>query len=539
MSGRAQHFDKQDQRRIDQDWMTGFDNRDRLAQLQERLQAAQGQWETLQKQKLLAQSRQALEAQKTQSWHTLLALHWSDIDQAGAQAELQQLQTRLAALLDPQSGTVQAQAAWQAAQQHGQAQAQALLRLQTAQATWQERQASAQTQERLCRERLAATPAPPGLDTLHGPWPPRARRAPPAKNSPRKSARPWPAPASAWTGWATGWPCCTRTSSGRWRRRKGKTAAHSPITRKRSKPWRITCSACSGCRRKTCPPSARFQDYLNQASDQGVSTLLSGIEAQVAEITERIDQLNQTLARVDFHSGRYLQLVPQPVLHPSLQQLHQARAQLRSERLQDDGGQRHYQALRAMVELLREHASNRRTKAAQALLDARYRLQFAVHVLDRATGQVLERRTGSQGGSGGEKEIIASYVLTASLSYALCPPGAASRCSAPSCWTRPSPKAPRPWPRASSRRCRNSACTRSSSPQQRAAPAAPAHPQRRAGAPPRRASTAGEHGGGGDCGAGSGAVSWRAMPHRYPLGMVRKLAFESVPELQAHHSSDG
>ena len=44
-------------------------------------------------------------------------------------------------------------------------------------------------------------------------------------------------------------------------------------------------------------------------------------------------------------------------------------------------------------------------------------------MIDRASGQVLERRTGSQGGSGGEKEIIASCVLTASLSYALCPPG--------------------------------------------------------------------------------------------------------------------
>jgi len=167
----------------------------------------------------------------------------------------------------------------------------------------------------------------------------------------------------------------------------------------------------------------RFQDYLNTASEQGVNTLLNGIEAQVAEITERIDALNQTLARVDFQPGHTLQLAPQPVVHQSLQTLHKAMAQLRSERLRDDGGQGHYRALAAMVELLREHATNRRTKAAQALLDARYRLQFAVHVIDRASGQILERRTGSQGGSGGEKEIIASYVLTASLSYALCPPG--------------------------------------------------------------------------------------------------------------------
>jgi len=424
MSGRAQHFDKQDQRRIDQDWMTGFDNRDRLAQLQERLQAAQGQWETLQKQKLLAQSQQALEAQKAQSWQTLQGLHWSDIDQAGAQAELQQLQTRVAALLDPQSGTVQAQAAWQAAQQHGQAQAQALLRLQTAQATWQERQASAQTQERLCRERLAATPAPPGLDTLHGPL---AALCPPGTACEELATQERQALASA---------------SERLDRLGHRLALlHKDIIRQMAAAQREDRGALTDhpqevealahylqrlqrLQEEDLPAKrARFQDYLNQASDQGVSTLLSGIEAQVAEITERIDQLNQTLARVDFHSGRYLQLVPQPVLHPCLQQLHQARAQLRSERLQDDGGQRHYQALRAMVELLREHASNRRTKAAQALLDARYRLQFAVHVLDRATGQVLERRTGSQGGSGGEKEIIASYVLTASLSYALCPPG--------------------------------------------------------------------------------------------------------------------
>ena len=40
MSGSSGRFDKQDQRRLDRDWMTGFDNRDRLAQLATELEQA-------------------------------------------------------------------------------------------------------------------------------------------------------------------------------------------------------------------------------------------------------------------------------------------------------------------------------------------------------------------------------------------------------------------------------------------------------------------------------------------------------------------
>jgi uncharacterized protein YPO0396 len=76
-----------------------------------------------------------------------------------------------------------------------------------------------------------------------------------------------------------------------------------------------------------------------------------------------------------------------------------------------------------MVSLLRDASERKKTLGARALLDPRYRLQFAVAVIERGSGAVIEIRTGSQGGSGGEKEIIASYVLTASLSYALCPEG--------------------------------------------------------------------------------------------------------------------
>ena len=68
---------------------------------------------------------------------------------------------------------------------------------------------------------------------------------------------------------------------------------------------------------------------------------------------------------------------------------------LRSERLQGDGGQSHYQALQAMVELLREHASNRRTKAAQALLDDPEMAEMARFFLRH---RVPFRRRGPAGG---------------------------------------------------------------------------------------------------------------------------------------------
>ncbi|EQD64614.1 hypothetical protein B1A_08774, partial [mine drainage metagenome] len=42
MSDRRGLFEKQDQRRLDQDWMTGFDNKDRLAQLRGQITGAEG-----------------------------------------------------------------------------------------------------------------------------------------------------------------------------------------------------------------------------------------------------------------------------------------------------------------------------------------------------------------------------------------------------------------------------------------------------------------------------------------------------------------
>lgn len=425
MSGRARHFDKQDQKSLAQDWMTGFDNRDRLAQLAQQIQHAQAQWKTLEHAKKSAQNLLALATTQQTLWTRLQALQFETLDVADSQAQLQHLQDKLAALLNPQSDTAQAKARWEAAVKMSSQVDEARRVL--------EQQRAAQTTEHRSAEKKQADYA--------------ARLTTAPANAPlpdEKSARLLPG----------GLPALDCDQLDSQERATGEALhhlldknsrqlvdTHKDLIRQMARALKEDRGALSDqtedlaalehylerlrvLEEEALPEKRqRFQDYLNTASEQGVNTLLNGIKAQVADIIERIDNLNQTLQRVDFQPGCYLQLAPQTVLHQSLQTMEKAMAQLRTERLRDDAGQSHYQALRAMIELLREHANNRRTKAAQALLDARYRLQFAVHVLERASGQILERRTGSQGGSGGEKEIIASYVLTASLSYALCPPG--------------------------------------------------------------------------------------------------------------------
>lgn len=425
MSGRALHFDKQDQKRLDQDWMTGFDNRDRLAQLAQHIAQAQTQWQACDEDKRTALRTAAEAASQHQLWQHLQALRFDALDVTDTQRQLQRLQGQLDVLLSPQSDTAQAKTRWEQAQKLREQAEDRLRTLELAHAGLQAEQRSAESKQADCAARMVEQSAhvtalderltrllPSGLPSLAcDQLDAQERRTVDALREQLDKHQRQLAELQK--------DLIRQMGRARQQDRGALTDHTEDLAALPHYLERLRVLEEEALPEKRL----RFQDYLNTASEQGVNTLLNGIEAQVAEITERIDALNQTLARVDFQPGHALQLAPQPVVHQSLQTLHKAMAQLRIERLRDDGGQGHYQALRAMVELLREHATNRRTKAAQALLDARYRLQFAVHVVDRASGQILERRTGSQGGSGGEKEIIASYVLTASLSYALCPPG--------------------------------------------------------------------------------------------------------------------
>lgn len=425
MSGKQRFFDKQDQKRLDEDWLTGFDNRDRLnflakeiATLQERVKVAK-----------MALEYAKGEVQKIQNQETLLQqiqlLAYDSIDVPGAMSQLQQLRERLENLTRPDSDASAAKAKLDEARmvefeldKQIKAASKITIRLDSELKAAQtaERKAKQTAQQGMLekeRELCAAHFLTMTLEQL-----------PDIQDLERQHVRDIQLEIEGVKG-----------------------ALHRlnlELTKRMSEAKRVDTGALveAGADLDDIPAYLqrlqelteealpeklnRFLDYLNRSSDDGVTQLLSHIDHEVLVIEERLNELNETMFRVDFQSGRYLRLDTNKVNLESLRTLEKAQRHLNTTRFIDDNGESHYKALQVLVAQLRDACERHRTLGAKALLDPRFRLEFAVSVMDRQSGSVIESRTGSQGGSGGEKEIIASYVLTASLSYALCPAG--SRC---------------------------------------------------------------------------------------------------------------
>ena len=421
MSGKARYFEKQDQKRLDVDWMTGFDNRDRLDMLTKQLAEARASLLGFAKQKKSAQDRQSELASMREICQRLCELKFDDVDVIGAEQALALEEQRLEALLHPDSDTARAEAAWEAARVDTTAKRNALRLVENDSAVVASQIDQASARQRKYSERKTAIvqgETQPDDERFAAYLPLTCENLDDRERDASKEMQAQVATESNALS-----KIVTLINK---QMILAKEANRGFLT---DEPAELDSIPAFLSRLRVLEEEAlpekrqRFQTYLNKSSEEGVNTLLSGINEQITEIRYRIDELNRTLLKVDFQNGRYLQLQSQDVVYQELKELNGLMSELRSVRLRDDHGESHYRVLSKMVDLLRRHATNRRTKAAQALLDARYRLQFSVLVHDRANGQILERRTGSQGGSGGEKEIIASYVLTASLSYALCPSG--------------------------------------------------------------------------------------------------------------------
>ncbi|NIF24823.1 AAA family ATPase [Pantoea sp. Tr-811] len=422
MSGKARFFDKQDHKRLEDDWLTGFDNRDRLAFLDEQLREADAQLKPAKLARAATRDKVRELEDSALLYKHLEALQFEDIDLPGAQAQLQALRAQLETLTRPGSDL-------------------AMVKAELDEALQVLKNLEAQLQQ--CQ--LACV-------TLKGKFDTAAAAARKANNAAEKGLTDSQRELAK-----AHCPALTeanlediydlerqllRTLRDELKKLADMLGAHQvELANHMSDALKVDTGALAETGRElTDIPKylerlrvlteealpeklKRFQEYLNRSSDDGVTQLLSYIEHEVSVIEERLDDLNNTMRRVDFQPGRYLRLVANKVIHESLRTLQRAQRQLASARFVEDQGESHYQALQALVVLLKDACDHSRNLGPKALLDPRFRLEFAVSVIDRESREIIETRTGSQGGSGGEKEIIASYVLTASLSYALCPDG--------------------------------------------------------------------------------------------------------------------
>lgn len=427
MSDRGGRFEKQDQRRIDEGWMTGFDNKNQLENLATQFRDSQAQ--TTQ----LGEARQKLQRELDQYdlqiklIDSLLELEFNTINLPALESELAASEERLQGLLDPNSDASKAKAEFETEREHQRSIRNRISEINRQTAVIKNELELAHTQRDEASQRKGQGLDEADQQLAEKKLPISSETAPEKLEAAEREAR-------------------QHTESKLESKQDQLHSLEQRLIRLMEAAKRVDNGALSETgteledladyldrlrvlEEEALPEKlSRFLDYLNRSSDQGVTQLLASIKEEVDGIEQRIDDLNRTLTKVDFRSNRYLQLQPKRIQHERIRSLDGALRHLRSAALKsdEDQGEAQFKALRSVIEILREAGDNRRQQGSRALLDPRYRLQFFVVEVDRATGATSAPRTGSQSGSGGEKELMASHILTASLSYALCPTGAAS-----------------------------------------------------------------------------------------------------------------
>lgn len=422
MSGSRGQFEKKDDVPLRQGWITGFDNRHRLAELRQKHSQAKEEVEKCRAAYNAANTREQDARDRAKLIGTLSELEFSTIDLPGSKKTLENQRNRLEAIIDPNSSTAKAKVKYEEADKRLKEIREELKKLEGKRGGLEERRKVAFTYQQSAFNRIGDGLTDEGRQLANDRLPginaddlenlsdiERAERV-----RIEEITKDMEGTSQKLQRQLVGQMAAARNLD---------TGAFSEVgTDLQDIPHYL--ERLRVLNEEALPEKLqRFLNYLNESSDQGVTQLLVGIDNEVARIEERIADLNNTLLRVDFQPGRYLRLEPQKVVHERLRALQNAQKHLRSAALKGDEGESHYIALSNLVQILREAADNKRTVGSRALLDPRYRLQFSVAVVDRESKETIEVRTGSQGGSGGEKEIIASYILTASLSYALCPEG--------------------------------------------------------------------------------------------------------------------
>ena len=167
----------------------------------------------------------------------------------------------------------------------------------------------------------------------------------------------------------------------------------------------------------------RFERLLNENTIQEVANFYFTLNREREAIRERIEQINESLAEIEFNPGRYIKIewnrAPDPEVSAFWADL---KACLRGtlEGSRDELYSRDkFESVKKIIGRLRgrEGSADPDQRWTEKVTDVRNCFVFSASERLRADGTEYEHHTDSSGKSGGQKEKLAYTILAASLVY--------------------------------------------------------------------------------------------------------------------------
>lgn len=166
----------------------------------------------------------------------------------------------------------------------------------------------------------------------------------------------------------------------------------------------------------------RFFDLLRTQSTQNLTALNTHLAQARKAIHERMELVNESLARVEFNPGTHLRIEVSDRHLPEVREFRQEVQAILSHAWTEGAEDREatearFLALRRLVERLGSQDPEQR-RWREAVLDVRQHVEFIARELDERGAEIEVYRSGA-GKSGGQRQKLATTCLAAALRYQL------------------------------------------------------------------------------------------------------------------------
>lgn len=169
----------------------------------------------------------------------------------------------------------------------------------------------------------------------------------------------------------------------------------------------------------------QFKERLNKHTGQSLAHLQGSLHDEREHIADRIEQINQVLARTEFRAGSSLRLKWDNENFVHVREFDQQLKQALSAKGSNADPELQFTYIAQVISTLAKACdpSTAKTKHSLRLLEPSYRMAFYAEEYRRSDGETIDVLKSSSGKSGGEKESFAGTIVAAALAYVLTPDG--------------------------------------------------------------------------------------------------------------------